>query len=90
MDNIAFTKIVNRLVDQKLKINAKEIEAIMKREVPVDTGTLRASITNARSGQNEYKIGYTPEFLKAKNNGIDYAPFVYWGSVKKKDLQTIG
>ena len=82
MDNVAFTKRVNQLVNQFLKVQAKELVAIQRQEVPVDTGTLRASIAMKLVGQNEWLIGYRPDLLKAKSKGKDYAPEVFWGSVR--------
>lgn len=89
IDEISATKYVNKVMDQKLRVIAKEIIAIMRTEVPVDTGTLRASIGSEQIDQNYYRIGHRKGLLIAKS-GEDYGVDVYFGTKGKKPNDWIG
>jgi hypothetical protein len=77
-DKTRATRYVNKLMEQKLKVEAKVLSSIMQSEVPVRTGLLRASITIARTGELEYKVGHRPGILRAAS-GDDYGTSVYFG-----------
>ena len=58
-----------KAAEKELQLTALEIERDAKLNAPVDTGTLRASITSTGSG-SEYEIG----------TNLEYAPFVEYGT----------
>lgn len=89
INELVATKYTNKVVDQYLRKVSKGIVAIMRNEVPVDTGVLRASVASEQIAQNYYRIGHRKGLLIAKS-GQDYGADVYFGTKGKRPNDWIG
>ena len=70
-------------MNQELKKDANITQEIMRGEVPVDTGTLQASIGIEQTNDNGYRVGHRKGLLIAKS-GYDYGEIVFFGSGRRK------
>lgn len=83
-----FSEEIQRKVQEEVRDWAERTEAAAKRDVPVDTGDLKSSIRSV-VGAN----GLTWIVKAGGINGVDYAPYVEFGTgtrVDKAFLQEYG
>lgn len=79
-----YSEDVQKLVMAEVRDWAERTEADAKRDVPVDTGALKGSIRSVL-GAN----GLTWIVKVGGINGVNYAPFVIWGTGTEVDLPNI-